>query len=388
MPHKHLKPNIGLAGLVLLALLACGPLDRLQQLNNQQRAAATGAALLSRDAGVLAAAFEKLNSLPGYRLESRHLSRDPSGQAVSLVVITQTDVQGNIHRQSRSSDGPIEETFVVNGRAYRFDPHYSGWVDAGAAALPEPVSTLELAYLLTQVGAVPAQTSPETIQGRAATRYRLAYVATELGKLFGLPPANPSPEVRGQVWVDNETGALLKAEILVYGDASGQPGRELALEVSRIGRVAPIEAPAPVVNPTAVVAATATAQAATALAVSLTYKDSPVNFELAPLEARQTPASSPRRVELELEVRALPAPVFKELEPFLAQLGQALTLGLPRRNLIVTSSGYRLLASRPTERTVKIVVFFNADVEDFSHVELAFSGRGNPLYAPVPVNQD
>jgi hypothetical protein len=46
------------------------------------------------------------------------------------------------------------------------------------------------------------------------------------------------------------------------------------------------------------------------------------------------------------------------------------------------------VAGSPTERTVKMVIFFNADLEDFSHAELTFSGLGNPLYAPVPVKQD
>jgi hypothetical protein len=79
----------------------------------------------------------------------------------------------------------------------------------------------------------------------------------------------------------------------------------------------------------------------------------------------------------------------------LGQLREQLTLSIPERNLIVTSNGFRLADSGSQDLTgqdlagqeldLEVFYFFNADLEDFSHIELILSGQGNPLFAPVPV---
>ena len=160
--------------------------------------------------------------------------------------------------------------------------------------------------------------------------------------------------------------------------------------MSDIGQVEPIAAPAPVIDPMAIVSATATAEAWTVLTVDLNYRDQTLSFELIPLRVTQTPASSPRRAEVQLFLRQLPDFLFRgaNLEPFLAQLRHQLTLSLPRRNLVVTSSGFRLDKSDSQNLEAEVIYFFNADLEDFSHAELVIAGKGNPLFAPMPVEKE
>ena len=191
--------------------------------------------------------------------------------------------------------------------------------------------------------------------------------------------------MRGTLWIDDETGALLKSEILLYEGENPQPTQEFVLEISEIGDIAPIEIPSPVIDPVAMVAATATAQAWTILQAVLDYRGQQISFEVIPLQVTQVPDSSPRQAEVQILLRQLPDHLFTELEPFLAQLREQLTLSIPKRNLIVTSSGYRLENSHRDDQLVEVVYLFNADLEEFNHAELILSGTGNPQFVPVPV---
>ena len=161
------------------------------------------------------------------------------------------------------------------------------------------------------------------------------------------------------------------------------------LEVSTIGHVVPITIPAPIVDPIAIDLATATAQVKLALPAKLNYQDQEISFDIVPEHATQTPDSSPRRTEIQLVLRQLPDKLLQEadIEPFLVQLRQQLTLSIPERNLIVTSSGYRLLDWNAEEHVLSVAYYFNADLEDFRHIELVLSGQGNPLFVPVPVEE-
>ena len=69
------------------------------------------------------------------------------------------------------------------------------------------------------------------------------------------------------------------------------------------------------------------------------------------------------------------------------QLRQQLTLSIPQRNLIVTSGGFEVADSNAINRSLSVSYFFNADLEDFSHVELILSGQGNPVFVPVSVER-
>ncbi|MEW5961879.1 MAG: hypothetical protein AB1801_29510, partial [Chloroflexota bacterium] len=54
------------AALLSLGLLACGPLNQWQSLNRQQQALATQTALLGKNSPLIADAYHKLQTLPGY----------------------------------------------------------------------------------------------------------------------------------------------------------------------------------------------------------------------------------------------------------------------------------------------------------------------------------
>ena len=90
---------------------------------------------------------------------------------------------------------------------------------------------------------------------------------------------------------------------------------------------------------------------------------------------------------MQILLRGLPDTVLQaeNIDPFLTQLRQQLTFSIPKRNLIVTSSGYQFGSKNLDEKTISVSYFFNADLEDFARVELILRGQGNPQFAPVPV---
>ena len=137
----------------------------------------------------------------------------------------------------------------------------------------------------------------------------------------------------------------------------------------------------------AIAAATATAQAWTILDALLDYGDERLMFEMIPMRVSQAANASPRRAEVQLRLRQLPAALFSEsnAEPFLLRLREHLSLSIPERNLIVTSTGFRLETHDAQQRSLEVSYLFNADLEEFSHVELILAQPGNPIFVPVPV---
>ncbi len=384
---------------LLLLILACGPVDRLRELNQQRQALATGAAIIDESSHLAADAYEKIQTLPSYRLESQRIELDSAGRRTSQITISEYDVKRNVHTLTQVPNDQQHELYFVDGHTYVFEEKYEGWIDLGAVtpteaqqasqevllATPGPVENL--VQLLTQFAVVPNEVGHERVQNRPATRYKLQYIVTEIAEAFGQEPTDFPIALRGTLWVDDETGALLKSEILLYDRETSQPRQEYLLEISQIGGIALIPVPSPIVDPAAIAAATATAQAWVVLNAVLDYQDKQISFEIIPVQATQVPNSSPRQVEMQLILRQLPASLFQgaDLEPFLVYLREQLRLSIPKRNLIVTSSGFRLENSDSENRTLDVLYFFNADLEDFSHVELILSGSGNPLFAPVPV---
>jgi|GEM_PF-2130991 len=390
--NRRQKQWVAVAALLSVVALACGPWDRLREANQQQQAAATSAVMIRNSSQLAANAYKKIETLPGYRLESRHLVRDEStGRETSQVVIKTLDEAGNFHLQTQSSDGTQTELFFVDGHTYLFDPEYQGWVDSGAGPATEvqpagEISTTDSMHRLTQFGATPTQSGHETLNERPATRYRLTYVVAEMAELFDQELAEAPFDLRGTLWVDDETGALLKSELLLYEDETGRPAQEFILEISGIGQVDSIGIPTPVVDPVAIVAATATAAAWTILEAKMIYQDEQISIELIPLEITPAPDSVPRSARVKLLLRQLPENL-GDLEPFLTQVRQQLSLSIPERNLVVGSSGYQLETTEPTKQRAELFYFFEADLAGFDHAELIFSGVGNPLFVPVPVTR-
>ena len=386
--------------LLLLTTLACGSLERLREFNQQSQTSTTETAIAGHDRHLnITEAYEKSQALPGYRLENQHIGRDNAGNRTKQITSSEYDAQGNIHLVTQKPAGQQSEFYFVDGYTYEFEPQYEGWVNLGLTPLIEaqlvskvPPASLKpvesIVQLLSQLGAAPTEMGRETLLNRPVTRYAIADTVEAFGKASATPPL----DLRGTLWIDDETGAVIKSEIFLYEGENSQPAQEFILEISEIGQIDPITAPTPVIDPTAIASATATAQVQVVLPARLNYQGEAVSFEIIPLRVSQTPDSSPRRAEVQLILRQLPDAIFQEtsLEPFLGQLREQLTLSIPERNLIVTSDGFRLADSDGPDLAgqnlaLEVFYFFNADLEDFNHVELILSGQGNPLFAPVPV---
>lgn len=160
----------------------------------------------------------------------------------------------------------------------------------------------------------------------------------------------------------------------------GQPD-----EVSDSGNT-PVTTPTFTVNAvTATTAATTPSQVI--IPAKLYYQDKLISFDITPVQASNITNTSPRQAEIQLMLHRLPGSLFSETgsDPFLMQLKKQLTLSIPERNLVITSTGFQLNDRDPINRTLKISYFFNTDIETLNHVELILSGPGNPLFMPVAV---
>jgi hypothetical protein len=236
-------------------------------------------------------------------------------------------------------------------------------------------------------GAIPTENGQETIAGRPTTRYTLNFVTPQLlNSLSGSVPPPPG-KTQGTIWVDEETGALMKFEMLIFeNDNTSQPDQEFILEVSQVNDIATIEAPAltPDSGPLLVPAATATAQARAALQITITFQEQPISFSLIPVAIQQ---ADPGTATMQFIVQQLPAPLLSEpqLSAFLNTLQTQLTLSIPQQNLTTVSSGFQTQDTSPDQAMLQVSYNFDADVADFEHVELIVGGHGNPVFAPVPV---
>jgi hypothetical protein len=375
----------------ILLALACGPLNRLQEFNRQNQKQLTGTTPASQNGNLnITDAYAKTQALPGYRFESRHIVQESAGHRIQQVIIGEYDIQGNAYILTQTPDDQESEVYLVDGNTYVYEPQYEGWVLSESQSVAE-VSPIKLApvqhliQLTTQAGTAPVEMKQEILFNRPVTRYAIADTIQALGNELD----HSAIDLRGILWIDDETGAVIKSETFLYENAGSLPTQEFVLAVSAIGDIEPITAPTPVIDPIAIAAATATAQVQLVLPAKLDYGGEPISFEIVPQRALQTPDPSPRRAEVQLVLRRLPGNLFLEpdLEPFLVQLRQQLTLSIPQRNLIVTSSGFELADSNAINRALNVSYFFNADLEDFNHVELILSGQGNPLFVPVPVER-
>ncbi len=380
-------------------LLACGslPVSRLRAWAGTENDPATKVAAISQNSQLAADAYANIDALPGYRLESHYVVSNSSGPPLTYTLRSEQDQQQNQHLIIETGQ-ETREFYRVAGQTYVFESDYNGWVELGAVTpveaetergtLPADFSLLQNpAHLLARFGAVPSRGTAEAWQGRAATRYTLQPILAEVSRAFDQEIAGLPINLSGTLWVDAATQALLKSEMTLYNSETGRALQTYRLEISDIGTVEPIVVPTPVVDPAASIAATATAQVWTVLDGQMNYRGTPVAFEVIPLEATQIAGTSPLRAEVNVLLRRLPDSILQEtnLEPFLAQLRQQLTLSLPNRNLVVTSSGFTLEQGNVAEKTLRVVYSFNANLEDFNSVEVILSGRGNPTIAPVPV---
>lgn len=366
-------------------MMACAPFEELVALNRSRQILATVENMVEDGDRLALTAYQKLYKLPGYRLEGRHIVRTKEGDAVINTISTTYDINGNSHTIRQSAAGQINETYLVEGRLYYFEPKQQNWVEVEDASGLESSAVYQFPFhWLGQMGVIPTATGQDTIAQRPATRYSLKSIISELMLAIGQPGVAPTSRLQGTLWVDEETGALLKSEVLLIENGEGQPSQEFVLEVVQVGDIAPIQAPSSVPSPTAAVAATATAQAWSALQVTLNFQGQPISFALIPVEIQQL---NPGSASLQLILQQLPADVLvnPQLNTFLDELEKRLTLSIPQNNLTTKSAQYQLEEVDPTQTQVTVRYSFNADLDNFDHVELIITGSGNPVFAPVPV---
>ncbi len=382
-PRPQNKKKIIIATLVLLMILACGSLDRLQTFNRQSQTQPTQT-LPKRNALNIAQAYAKMQTLPGYFFENRQVVRDSRGHQTEQIVSGEVDAQGNLHFFNRDFEGRQQEIYIIEPYVYVFEPEFQGWMTtprnewAGGSHFTELPAIQELIQLTTQTKAAPIKENAGIILDRPSTRYTVA----------GTIQMNNRPvELRGTFWIDDETDALIKAETFFYRNSGSLPDREFTLTISQIGATEPIRAPMPVIDPTAATGAEATAQALVIFPAKINYRGEVIHFELMPVRVTHLSNTAPRQAKVEFLLRGLPDSLFveKNAESFLAQLKEKLTLSIPEQNLIITSSGFEFNTPYPDSQTLQISYFFNADLENLDHVEVILAGPGNPLFMPVPV---
>ena len=123
-----------IAAALLLLGLACGPLNRLQELTQKGRVLATGVAVMEEGNFLAFEAYEKLQRLPGYRLESRSTFRDRAGNLSTTMTTSDYDSRGNAYIITQTPDGQQQELYFVEGHTYIFDAEHEGWLDLGAVS--------------------------------------------------------------------------------------------------------------------------------------------------------------------------------------------------------------------------------------------------------------
>jgi hypothetical protein len=384
-PHpQNAKKKFIIATLLLLMTLACGPLYRLQEFNRQNQVTPTATSPTGKKNELnIAAAFAKTQTLPGYRFEHQHIFRDDDRQ-IKLATSGEVDSWGNLYLLDQSSEGQTQETFVIDDRVYEFSSKYQGWInstdpsDLDDNIIADLTSVKKIIQLTTHAGTVPIEIKQETLLNRRTRRYSVADTVQS---------DQTQVDLRGTLWIDDETGAIIKLELFLYRDSDSLPAEEFILSIDNIGNVETITIPSPVVNPTTADAATETAQSQQALPAKMNYQGEIIKFDVIPMKAIRLLNSAPRQAEIVLMLNRLPGNLFLEesFDPFLAQLREQLTLSIPEQNLVVTSAGYQLADKNPINRTLKVSFTFNADLENQSHVELILAGPGNPIIMPVPV---
>jgi hypothetical protein len=182
-------------------------------------------------------------------LEVRHQAPVWTGSAIGQQQHTlEADIEGeNIHftDQVISAGGSLstEEAYLIGKQEYLVE---NGAVrpGIGMARLTWAMWPLDPTAILGAGVSGATLTGTETLDGRIAEVYTVEGTGTgQAGGGMGL--ALPVASATGQVWVDQQTGALLKA-VLDYeadvmdadGQSQGSGSGHLEIEITRVGQVA------------------------------------------------------------------------------------------------------------------------------------------------------
>lgn len=197
----------------------------------------------------LSAAFEAIRRLPGCRLESTYRGRTTGEAEQFLRFVEEVDASGNYHLlvYDQEEGDPALDLFYVQGHLYLAQEE--AYLDLGAQDEEYGESMygsyfLPFTAFLAGAGRLEAA-GHETVNGLAATKYRATLDPWVLA-LGAQQNIRYSSE--GFFWVSDEYGALVKATARASWSDQGKDSEiEVEIEVSEVGKIAPIEPPQPVI---------------------------------------------------------------------------------------------------------------------------------------------
>lgn len=197
-------------------------------------------------AGDIAAAYENLRHLPGYRFEGTYKSEENGQLSGYLRVVQDVDAQGNLHlvAYDRKEGAPSLEIYYVGRHLYFVQG--GQLVDLGEQDAEQAATLYQVYYLpfyLAMVGASDLQpVGQESVNGLAATRYRARF--DEYVRAYLQLHQGVTYSAEGSIWISNQYGAILKSEVHVRA-SEGTRTSEFASEseVSQVGRVPPVQVP-------------------------------------------------------------------------------------------------------------------------------------------------
>lgn len=187
-------------------------------------------------------------SVSSYHLESDQLSPCWDGNAIAQCSQKMSaDVQGkDVHftcTETKPGEDPqTTEMYLIGDQEY---PVVGGSVQPAGVSLDSLVWIMwpaNTAIIIAVGDTNVTQAGTEELEGRTADIYALDGTNTPIGDVAGI--ALPVSSVKGQVWVDQQTGALLKASLDYQAsvhDTSGAPQGSgpghIEITISQIGNV-------------------------------------------------------------------------------------------------------------------------------------------------------
>lgn len=196
---------------------------------------------------ILLGSDQEVSVLPSYHLEVRHQAPTWSGSSVvGLENTVEADVHGrDVHFRNVTTGtgggGSVDEAYLIDGQEYLVE---NGAVRAGIgmAKLTWSLWPLDAVAILGAGASGARLAGTEILEGRAAEVYDVEGTGLSGGMAggLGLPVASAS----GKVWVDQQTGALLKAVLDYQAEVKdadrqvqGLGSGHLEIEVTRVGEV-------------------------------------------------------------------------------------------------------------------------------------------------------
>ena len=237
-------------GLILLAAAACGGGNSAQ--TSAQTGFSSSREVSQRVGGSLNLVMGS-DSKPGV-FASYHLEADLSlpglntnGDGIEVAKSSvSADVEGkNIHLVMSDSDGAGREGYIIGDKEYKM-VNGSPTEMMGQIALSWAVWPLKVVIPLAGTATFAVPNGNDTLSGRAVEVYAIDSAGYDPATFKQLQDSGmfPYTAAKGTVWIDHETGGLMKADLTyqenIYDSAGKLLGNEagaIKLEISNIGAV-------------------------------------------------------------------------------------------------------------------------------------------------------